>query len=42
MEDFLDQAENANKKDHSHGFDGDPIRPEGKPYYGYLTRLPKL
>ena len=42
MEDFLDQAESLNKKDHDHGFDGDPIRPEGTRYYGYLTQLPKL
>jgi subtilisin family serine protease len=42
MEDFLDQAEGVNKKDHDHGFDGDPIRPEGTRYYGYLTQLAKL
>lgn len=42
MEEFLDQAENANKKDHDHGFDGDPIRPKGKEYYGYLTQLEKF
>jgi subtilisin len=42
MEDFLDQAESVNKEDHDLGFDGDPIRPEGARYYGYLTQLAKL
>jgi subtilisin len=42
MEDFLDRAENFNKKDHDHGFEGDPIRPKDKQYYGYLTQLAKF
>ncbi|MDQ0853816.1 subtilisin [Arthrobacter sp. V4I6] len=42
MEDFLDRAENFNKRDHDHGFDGDPIRPKDKQYYGYLTQLAKF
>jgi subtilisin len=38
----MDQSESVNKKHHDHGFDGDPIRPEGARYYGYLTDLAKL
>lgn len=39
MQAFLDQAKNFNQRENNHGFDGDPLRPEGKHYYGYLTRL---
>jgi hypothetical protein len=42
MEDFLDRAESFNKRDHDHGFEGDPIRPKDKQYYGYLTQLSKF
>ncbi|MET4094118.1 S8 family serine peptidase [Arthrobacter sp. UYCu712] len=42
MADFLNQAETFNKKHHDHGFAGDPIRPDGKQYYGYLTQLAKF
>lgn len=42
MEDFLNKAEDFNKKDHDHGFEGDPIRPTDKQYYGYLTQLSDL
>ncbi|WP_426979302.1 S8 family peptidase [Pseudarthrobacter sp. O4] len=39
MEEFLDRAEDSNKKHHGHGFEGDPLRPADSQYYGYLTQL---
>ena len=38
-EQFLDLAESYNKRHHDFGFAGDPLRPAGPKYYGYLTQI---
>ncbi|QDW30865.1 S8 family serine peptidase [Arthrobacter sp. KBS0702] len=38
-EQFLDLAESYNKRHHDFGFAGDPLRPAGAKYYGYLTTI---
>ncbi len=38
-EQFLDLAESYNQRHHDFGFAGDPLRPSGPKYYGYLTEI---
>jgi subtilisin len=39
MEKFLDVTKDYNKQHRDYGFGGDPIRPIGAQYYGYLTEV---
>lgn len=41
-EQFLDLAESYNERHHDYGFAGDPLRPAGSKYYGYLTQITRF
>lgn len=41
-EQFLDRIEAYNHRHHDFGFTGDPLRPAGAKYYGYLTEIARF